>query len=102
MHYSCSVKVHGHCTYFNILYTLSFSLLLPLLCSDKLALIRENKTWMEAVDYCESNDMELVSVKDEDTQSRAEQRSDGSVCLALGNLEASKNVIIINVAQMHW
>ena len=35
-------------------------------------------------------------------QSRAEQRSDGSVCLALGNLEASKNVIIINVAQMHW
>ena len=56
----------------------SFSLLLPLLCSDKLALIRENKTWMEAFNYCESNDMELVSVTDEDTQSWAREVARGA------------------------
>ncbi|XP_042559934.1 C-type lectin lectoxin-Phi1-like [Clupea harengus] len=44
----------------------------------KLALIRENKTWMEAFNYCESNDMELVSVTDEDTQSWAREVARGA------------------------
>ncbi|XP_042559935.1 uncharacterized protein LOC122128941 [Clupea harengus] len=46
--------------------------------TDKLALIRENKTWMEAVDYCERRDMELVSATDEDTQSWAREVARGA------------------------
>ena len=57
---------------------MSFSLLLPLLCSDKLALIRENKTWMEALNYCVEHDMELVSATDEDTQSWAREVARGA------------------------
>ncbi|KAF4096208.1 hypothetical protein G5714_022177 [Onychostoma macrolepis] len=36
--------------------------------SDKLVLIRENKTWPEALRYCRERDMDLVSVDSEQMQ----------------------------------
>ncbi|XP_050960674.1 C-type mannose receptor 2-like isoform X3 [Labeo rohita] len=38
--------------------------------NDKLVLIRENKTWTEALRHCRNNDMDLVSVDSEQMQQR--------------------------------
>ncbi|XP_076153199.1 C-type mannose receptor 2-like [Alosa pseudoharengus] len=37
-------------------------------CPNNLLLIRENKTWREALDYCNRNNMELVSASSSETQ----------------------------------
>ncbi|RXN35999.1 macrophage mannose receptor 1-like protein [Labeo rohita] len=43
----------------------------PFVCyDDKLVLIRENKTWTEALRHCRNNDMDLVSVDSEQMQQR--------------------------------
>ncbi|XP_043088491.1 macrophage mannose receptor 1-like isoform X1 [Puntigrus tetrazona] len=43
----------------------------PFVCyDDKLVLIRENKTWTEALRYCRDRDMDLVSVYSEQIQRR--------------------------------
>ncbi len=49
-----------------------YILIFLLICSfaDNLVLIRENKTWSEALRYCRDRDMDLVSVDSEQMQER--------------------------------
>ncbi|XP_062373634.1 macrophage mannose receptor 1-like [Sardina pilchardus] len=51
----------------------------PFLCyENKLVLIRENKTWREALDYCKGRNMELVSASSSDVQGWMREVSRGA------------------------
>ncbi|XP_076145733.1 C-type mannose receptor 2-like [Alosa pseudoharengus] len=45
---------------------------------DKLVLVRDNKTWLEALQYCRENHVDLVSVTSERVQRRVSERAKGA------------------------